>query len=219
MATQRTQVLQLYRTLMRAGRRTWPTISEREYILSESRRLFRRNMTLEDTVEIEKKLFEAQSRWELAQFYGMAAPRYFYNQPGVVEKSANKSAINVRPAYLDSAYEEIGRGAGDDERQKPRPIAAGTVPQRAAAAAAAAAAAERSPRGAIMSGVQPSPRLGTPRPPSSRGPPMPPSTRKPGAPPPVPSLRRPAETRYFRFNGRFSATFYQKWFYFLGNFG
>ena len=55
MAAQRTQVLQLYRTLMRAGRRTWPNVSEREYILSESRRLFRRNIALEEPAEIEKK--------------------------------------------------------------------------------------------------------------------------------------------------------------------
>ena len=128
----------------------------------------------------------------------MAAPRYFYNQPGVVEKSANKSAINVRPAYLDSEYESIGRGAGEDERQKPRPIVAGTVPQRAAAAAAAAAAAERSVRGVIHAGLQQPPPAGTMRPPSSRGPPTPPSMRKPGAeppvePPPVPSLCRVGE--------------------------
>ena len=197
---QRAQVLQLYRSLMRAGR-TWPTVEEREYILSESRRLFRQNVGLEDPAQIDKKLFEATSRWELAKYYGIAAPRYFYNQPGVVEKARNKTAINVRPAYLDSEYESIGRGQGDDERNR-RSIVGGSVPERAArAAAAAAAAAERSARGAILSAMQdpheaaaPAARGGhPPTPPGLRAPPQPPGLRRPGgggAPTP-PSLRQP----------------------------
>jgi uncharacterized membrane protein YgcG len=197
---QRAQVLQLYRSLMRAGR-TWPTVEEREYILSESRRLFRQNVELEDPAQIDKKLFEATSRWELAKYYGIAAPRYFYNQPGVVEKARNKTAINVRPAYLDSEYESIGRGQGDDERNR-RSIVGGSVPERAArAAAAAAAAAERSARGAILSAMQdpheaaaPAARGGhPPTPPGLRAPPQPPGLRRPGgggAPTP-PSLRQP----------------------------
>lgn len=180
---QRTEVLRTYRMLMRAGR-TWPTVSERQYILSEARRLFRLNRALEDPAKIEKKLFEASSRWELAQFYGIAAPRYFYNQPGMVEKARNKTAIHVRPAYLDSEYERIGRGQGDDERNR-RSIVGGSVPERAArAAAAAAAAAERSARGAILSALQDphesctSNRPVPPKPPGLRMPPQPPGLRK-----------------------------------------
>lgn len=52
---QRTEVLRVYRMLMRAGR-TWPTVTERPYILSEARRLFRVNQSLEDPAKIEKKV-------------------------------------------------------------------------------------------------------------------------------------------------------------------
>ena len=198
---QRTEVLRTYRMLMRAGR-TWPTVSERQYILSEARRLFRLNRALEEPAKIEKKLFEASSRWELAQFYGIAAPRYFYNQPGMVEKARNKTAIHVRPAYLDSEYERIGRGQGDDERNR-RSTVGGSVPERAArAAAAAAAVAERSARGAILSAlhdpqenVSTSNRPVTPKPPGLRMPPQPPGLRKkqqqPPSVPTPPPLRRP----------------------------
>ena len=52
---QRMEVLRTYRMLMRAGR-TWPTATERPYILSEARRLFRLNRSLEDPAKIEKKV-------------------------------------------------------------------------------------------------------------------------------------------------------------------
>jgi hypothetical protein len=149
------------------------------------------------------QLFEATSRWELAQFYGIAAPRYFYNQPGMIEKARNKSAINVRPAYLDSEYEGIGRGQGEDERNR-RSIVGGSVPERAARAAAAA---ERSARGAILSALQDPqenvdpPAAGAsnlspavPKPPGFR---MPPGLRKQPQPssavPVAPPLRHPAQ--------------------------
>ena len=98
------RVLSMYRKLLRTGR-AWNIVDERPYITSETQRLFRENSHLTNPADIERKLFEAQSRLDLANFYGMAAPRYFYNQPGHVHKCANKTAPEVRPAYLDSDYE------------------------------------------------------------------------------------------------------------------
>ena len=181
----RLRVLRLYRSLMRAGMRTWPQLEERGYILSESRRLFRLNSGLEQTEAIERKLFEAQSRWELASFYGIAAPRYYYNQVGTVTKAANKSAINVRPAYLDTEYETLRRGEGGDERVGPRTRAA----FESGAAAAAAAAAGRSARGAILSAVRPP--SAAPTPPSLRQ--LPPEASSVAVPQPEPEPELPPE--------------------------
>jgi|EP01047_Picozoa_sp_COSAG01_P076729 hypothetical protein len=68
-----TRVLRLYRQLLCAGR-TWPVYEERKYIARETQRLFRQNRGLRDEAQIEAKIFEATSRWELAQFYKIAAP-------------------------------------------------------------------------------------------------------------------------------------------------
>ena len=68
-----TRVLRLYRQLLCAGR-TWPVLEERAYIARETRRLFRQNRDVKDVNQIEAKIFEATSRWELAQFYRIAAP-------------------------------------------------------------------------------------------------------------------------------------------------
>jgi hypothetical protein len=97
------QVLRLYRKILVTGR-TWPNVPERSYIQSEAARLFRENQDLKTVEAIERKLFEATSRYDLAKFYKIAAPRYFYNQPGTVHKASNKAAPSVTAAYLDSAY-------------------------------------------------------------------------------------------------------------------
>lgn len=56
--------------------RTWSgKQSEKEYIRDESRKLFKANKQLDDPVQIEKQLFDAQSRLELALHYKNPYPR------------------------------------------------------------------------------------------------------------------------------------------------
>lgn len=56
--------------------RTWSgKASEKEYIRSESRKQFKAHKTLHDAAEIERHLFDAQTRLELALHYKNPYPR------------------------------------------------------------------------------------------------------------------------------------------------
>ena len=73
----RSQAISLYRRILRAGT-TWEgPLQEREYIREEARSLFRRNMALQDPRQIQEKVFEAESRLELALHYHNPYPRMY----------------------------------------------------------------------------------------------------------------------------------------------
>ena len=58
----KSKVLRMYKKIMRTGK-NWEKISEREYIQTEARRLFRQNKEINDLILIETKLHEAETRY------------------------------------------------------------------------------------------------------------------------------------------------------------
>lgn len=64
----------------------------------EARTLFTRNAGIADAATIESKLFEGESRLDLAVFYGIAAPRL----PHVVPGATGQTRETIIPAYMHS---------------------------------------------------------------------------------------------------------------------
>ena len=93
----------LYRRILRAAER-FESAADRSYIRSEAGRLFRVNAGERDPEEVEKKLFEGESRLELGVHYGIPYPRPFNVIPGATGQTREA----VRPAYLHSD-ESVGR--------------------------------------------------------------------------------------------------------------
>jgi len=65
---------------------------------SEARTLFAQNAGLTEAATIEAKLFEGESRLDLATFYGIAAPRL----PHVVPGATGRTRETILPAYMHS---------------------------------------------------------------------------------------------------------------------
>lgn len=57
-----------------------------------------RNARIADAAIVESKLFEAESRLDLAVFYGIAAPRL----PHVVPGATGQTRETIIPAYMHS---------------------------------------------------------------------------------------------------------------------
>ena len=74
-------VLRLYRSIMRYGK-TWANKTDGEFIKMEARELFKRNKSLTDPADIERKITEADTRIALALHYKNPHPRVFYGPPG-----------------------------------------------------------------------------------------------------------------------------------------
>lgn len=74
------------------------------YIRNETRLLFHKNRDLQDKAVIKEKLFEAQSRYELALHYGIPQPRYYNVSPKTHNATVGKK--RAKAAYLDSYYED-----------------------------------------------------------------------------------------------------------------
>ncbi|KAJ7295691.1 hypothetical protein O6H91_07G015800 [Diphasiastrum complanatum] len=92
----RARALGLYRSLLRSAR-TWPgPPSEKTYILEESRLLFRKYQHLSDPTEINQKLFEGETRFEIAWHYKIPYPRLHNLATGSV---AEKPSKVVGPSY------------------------------------------------------------------------------------------------------------------------
>eukprot|EP00471_Norrisiella_sphaerica_P011312 CAMPEP_0184496450 /NCGR_PEP_ID=MMETSP0113_2-20130426/33970_1 /TAXON_ID=91329 /ORGANISM="Norrisiella sphaerica, Strain BC52" /LENGTH=112 /DNA_ID=CAMNT_0026883071 /DNA_START=76 /DNA_END=414 /DNA_ORIENTATION=+ len=108
MASTRSKVLALYKDIMRRAR-IWEgkgNTAESEYIVSEARKLFRKNKDIEDNSLIAEKIEEGESRVELAEHYGNPYPRMYYAQPGVIYKSGNRARKKINPNYMHSYYDE-----------------------------------------------------------------------------------------------------------------
>ncbi|SPR01919.1 Complex 1 LYR protein domain-containing protein [Plasmodiophora brassicae] len=98
--------LNLYRRILRASRRFGP--DEGRTIRDEARSLFEKNAALTDAQEIDAKLFEGNTRVDLALHYGIASPR-LYNVTRGTMPSSRKHHQGMRPqpvpAYMDSYYD------------------------------------------------------------------------------------------------------------------
>ena len=93
----RSQVLSLYRTILRLSR-TWQakqsseTGQERQYIVNEARRSFRLNRDLTSESAIQKALVEGRARVEVARHYRIPYPRPVYYGTGTLTR-LNKRRI------------------------------------------------------------------------------------------------------------------------------
>ncbi|KAI8479175.1 PREDICTED: LYR motif-containing protein 1-like [Branchiostoma belcheri] len=120
MASLRTEVLSIYRTILRTAR-TWKSLSgnqqetqeEAKYIREEARALFKKNKHLTDKEEIRLCIREAETRLELAHHYGIPYPRPVNLPPmglGGPQRKGKKVQERLRhqakPVYLHS-HEEI----------------------------------------------------------------------------------------------------------------
>ncbi|BAM83342.1 hypothetical protein, conserved [Cyanidioschyzon merolae strain 10D] len=102
---QRSRVLSLYRTILRTAKRRFQDQPETvDSVCAEARQLFRRNASLRDPQDIERKLFEAESRLELALHYGIPFPRAYHLSPGATPRSPRRVAY---PLYMDSYVETL----------------------------------------------------------------------------------------------------------------
>lgn len=104
-----TEVLGIYRTILQTAAQ-WKQVeldrdptssevrkrvqSERQYIRWEAKRLFKRNKNITSVERIDRKIFEATSRLELANHYQIPYPRK-WQQLGSGEEHED-------PAYMDS---------------------------------------------------------------------------------------------------------------------
>lgn len=93
----RSQVLQLYRQLLRLGYQ-WQaqtpsnTPTERQYIISETRRLFRANQSVTDPRLISEHIREAEARATMASHYRNPYPRPVNVPPRSYSKQMGKRA-------------------------------------------------------------------------------------------------------------------------------
>jgi len=116
----RREVVRLYKSLVRLGQR-WEaqeareTRVQREYILEETRTLFRRNAGLEGGEVIRQRIQEAETRLTMAEHYGNPYPRpvnipkySFSKREGKkVGKAVQKWNDQSRPVYLKSMEEVV----------------------------------------------------------------------------------------------------------------
>lgn len=89
-------VLRLYRSIMRYGK-SWPNQTDGEFIRMEARELFKRNKSLTDPADIERKIVEADTRVALALHYKNPHPRPFYGPPGHSPERIRSEGSAVRP--------------------------------------------------------------------------------------------------------------------------
>lgn len=84
------EVLRLYKQILRTGK-TWKSTSnptetekQRNYIISETKELFRRNKHITQEADIKQHLMEAQARLEMALHYKNPYPRPVNLPPSAV---------------------------------------------------------------------------------------------------------------------------------------
>lgn len=86
----RSRALALYRKLLRSSR-IWPgPASEKKYILEETRTLFRLNQHLTDSTQINGKIFEGESRYDIAWHYKIPYPRLHNFPTGTVTEKPSR---------------------------------------------------------------------------------------------------------------------------------
>lgn len=124
MAQLRSEVLHLYKRILRVGN-AWEatnpheTVVEREYILDETKTLFRKNRFLNIEAEVKERLLEAETRLTMAEHYRNPYPRPVNlprrsfarqlagNKP--VGKAFQKINELSRPVYIRSTDDAVRR--------------------------------------------------------------------------------------------------------------
>uniref|UniRef100_A0A7S1QIG7 Complex 1 LYR protein domain-containing protein n=1 Tax=Neobodo designis TaxID=312471 RepID=A0A7S1QIG7_NEODS len=97
----RGDVLRWYRKMLKAAFDVdWPNDEDAEYVLDETRRMFRRNQHLREVALIQRKVFEAEARYTLAVHYKIPYPRMYHHTQGAEPGSGVEYS-----AYLDSCYD------------------------------------------------------------------------------------------------------------------
>lgn len=98
----RRDVLAWYRKMLKAAFTVrWTSDEDAAYVLNETRRLFRVNQLIRDVSVIERKVLEAEQRYELAVHYRIPYPRMFHKAIG-----SSPLATAAYASYLDSVYED-----------------------------------------------------------------------------------------------------------------
>eukprot|EP00245_Coleochaete_scutata_P003023 TRINITY_DN14315_c0_g1_i1.p1 TRINITY_DN14315_c0_g1~~TRINITY_DN14315_c0_g1_i1.p1 ORF type:complete len:124 (+),score=11.48 TRINITY_DN14315_c0_g1_i1:61-432(+) len=100
----RARSLALYRKLMRSCR-TWPgPQEEKDWIRSEARSTFQRDRGLTDEDQINKQLFEGESRYDIAWHYKIPYPRLHNLPTGTVKGS--RASKTILPAAEVPQFED-----------------------------------------------------------------------------------------------------------------
>ena len=103
------KVLSLYKRILRTGK-NWEEIGgnpeDSQFILTEARDLFHKNKDIQDNEKIETKIFEGESRLELALHYKIPYPRLFNIAHGTNVESDGVLKGKVTPKYMDSYKDE-----------------------------------------------------------------------------------------------------------------
>jgi Complex 1 protein (LYR family) len=104
---QRAKTLSLYRRLLRLGQEWGHTVgihgggdkeNEREYIVRQTRRVFRENVSLTDAQQIEELLASTDARIEIALHYSIPRPRLFQAATGATVEDLSEQAWQ-KPHY------------------------------------------------------------------------------------------------------------------------
>ena len=117
----RTQVLSMYRQILRTAR-TWEapnpaeTAEHRDYIRNEAGQLFRRHAAETDPARVRQYLAEAESRLEMTLHYGTPYPRPVNLPPGALTpregrplgRAQLRHRARSRPVYTRSEDEVSG---------------------------------------------------------------------------------------------------------------
>jgi hypothetical protein len=106
MASRVSKALSLYKSILRTGRK-WPEPEERDYIKTEAKTLFRANRGLKSQEAIDRKLFEAEARLELAIHYKNPHPKlYNLSKMATPEDIIASPGKYIKSGYMDSYFDD-----------------------------------------------------------------------------------------------------------------
>ncbi|KAH9577399.1 Complex 1 LYR protein [Trypanosoma melophagium] len=97
----RSEVISWYRKFLKVAFSVpWETDDDALYVLEETRRLFQQNKNITDVNVIQRKLREAEMRYEIGVHYRIPYPRPYHKMQGALQESGVAYA-----AELDSMYD------------------------------------------------------------------------------------------------------------------
>ncbi|AAZ10704.1 Complex 1 protein (LYR family), putative [Trypanosoma equiperdum] len=106
----RSQALSWYRKFLKAAFTVpWETDDDALYVMEESRRLFRQNARLTDVEMIQRKLREAEMRYELGVHYRIPYPRPVHKMQGSLQESGVPYAADLDSMYDHPVNPRTGR--------------------------------------------------------------------------------------------------------------
>ncbi|EAN85431.1 hypothetical protein C3747_63g122 [Trypanosoma cruzi] len=105
----RSEVISWYRKFLKASFSVpWETDEDALYVLEEARRLFRKNARINDIETIERKLREAEMRYEIGVHYRIPYPRAFHKTQGSLQESGVAYAADLDSMYDHPVSPRIG---------------------------------------------------------------------------------------------------------------